>query len=376
MKICFWGDSAGAFKGNPRGGGELQIALMSKALVRAGHEVVYIDYRIEKSFVTEEGVKVFNIEGYNRGIPVLRTLTHRLRLIYKTLKNQKADVYYCRIRDFRHFLAYKAARKVRARFVLGLASDIDVEGLTKRLKYLYFAEVGGLWWFFNAMLSELAYFWLLRNADLVLVQHAGQKEKLLKKRIGSTVFNNLIDLAGIPRNCNTPGEDFCYVGSIDKRKGFIDFYELMRNSSSFGFRIIGSPRDKTGDIYYRKCQELSNAKLLGRLSHIETLRQMSGSKALISTSPMEGFPNIFLEAWACGVPVMSLHFDPGNIIVKENLGFVAGGNFDDMLTAMKELRFPADFASRSKAYVERNHSLNEDKIREISDVFSGAGNMN
>jgi glycosyltransferase involved in cell wall biosynthesis len=293
-----------------------------------------------------------------------------LRLIYKNLKDQKADVYYCRIRDFRHILAYWAARKVRARFVLGLASDIDVEGLTKRLKYLYLAEVRGLWWFFNAILSEFTYFWLLRRSDLVLVQHSGQKEKLLKKGIDATVFNNLIDLSGIPQNGKSTGEDFCFVGSIDKRKGFVDFYQLMTKSSSLGFKIIGSPRDRTGYLYYEKCKELSNAKLLGRLSHSETLRQMIDSKALISTSPMEGFPNIFLEAWACGVPVMSLYFDPGDIIVKENLGVVANGNVDILLTAMKGLKYSTDFAARSKSYVQNNHSLTDDKIREISDTFS------
>ena len=34
MKICFWGDIAGALTGNTSGGGELQIALLAKALAR------------------------------------------------------------------------------------------------------------------------------------------------------------------------------------------------------------------------------------------------------------------------------------------------------------------------------------------------------
>ena len=32
MKICFWGDLVGALTGNTNGGGELQIALLAKAL--------------------------------------------------------------------------------------------------------------------------------------------------------------------------------------------------------------------------------------------------------------------------------------------------------------------------------------------------------
>ena len=48
MKICFWGNIAGALKAKPDGGGELQIALLAKALAKAGHEVVVIDYEVLK----------------------------------------------------------------------------------------------------------------------------------------------------------------------------------------------------------------------------------------------------------------------------------------------------------------------------------------
>ncbi len=40
MKICFWGDIGKALSGNTSGGGELQIALLARALAKAGHEVV------------------------------------------------------------------------------------------------------------------------------------------------------------------------------------------------------------------------------------------------------------------------------------------------------------------------------------------------
>ena len=125
MKICFWGDIAKALTGNTVGGGELQMALLAKALARGGHEVVVIDYQVKEDFITADGIKVFKIEGWNNGIRVIRSLTHRLPKLYRSLKAQKADIYYCRIRDFRHILAFWAARKVKGKFVLGLASDLD-----------------------------------------------------------------------------------------------------------------------------------------------------------------------------------------------------------------------------------------------------------
>ena len=44
MKICFWGNIGRALKGRTSGGGELQIALLAKALAKGGHEVVLLDY--------------------------------------------------------------------------------------------------------------------------------------------------------------------------------------------------------------------------------------------------------------------------------------------------------------------------------------------
>ncbi len=101
--------------------------------------------------------------------------------------------------------------------------------------------------------------------------------------------------------------------------------------------MIGRIRDKTGNILYEKLKSCSNVKLLGQLVHKSTLREISNSRALVSTSPMEGFPNVFIEAWACGIPVFSLHVDPGNTIEKEGLGFAANGNMDKLIEKMGKL---------------------------------------
>jgi len=78
MKICLWGNIAGALKGNTAGGGELQLALLAKALTKGGHEVVVIDIFTTEDFVTEEGIKVYKIKGWGNGIPIIRDFTHRL----------------------------------------------------------------------------------------------------------------------------------------------------------------------------------------------------------------------------------------------------------------------------------------------------------
>jgi len=370
MKICTWGDVASALEGKTKGGGELQIALLAKALAKAGHEVVVVDLKAKKDFVTDDGIKVFQIKGYDDGIRFFRLFTQRLPNIYKNLKAQNADVYYCQIRDFRHLLAYWAARKTNGIFVLQLASDLDASTLRMKLKYDYLTHFGGLYWFLKVFLTELIFPWLIRKADMVLVQHEGQKNTLLKKGIDSIIFNNLIELDEIPEVSNPVQQDFSYVGSLDKRKGFAQFFELVVKAPSASFKIIGQPRDRTAYIYYEKLKKFKNVTLLGRLSHPDTMYQIANSKALISTSPMEGFPNIFIEAWACGIPVLSLSFDPGGVIKREQLGEVADGNLDKLINDMNSNKNTSEFAERSKAYVEHNHVLNVNKINEISCLFS------
>lgn len=373
MKICIWGDNSGALKGETNGGGELQMALLAKALAKSGHEVVLIDYGTSEDFITIDGIKVLKINGWDDGIRIIRTLTHRLPRLYRSLKAQKADIYYCRFRDFSHIFAYWAARNVKAKFILGMASDLDAQSFRMRLKHYYlpiFNRSEALWWIVNLILTEIVQPRLLRKADFVFVQHEGQKKMLLSKKIKSVGFTNLIDLTQLPVISNPIQNDFIYVGSLDKRKGFAEFFKLVQKSNLHSFKIVGQPRDKTGYIYFEKLKSFENVSLLGRLNHIDTIYQIANSKALISTSPMEGFPNIFIEAWAKGIPVLSLHVDPGNIIEKEKLGIVAHGNLDKLLQAMNNIRNTKEFANRARIYVENNHSLNISKINKISNLFN------
>jgi len=370
MKVCFWGKIANALLGNTYGGGELQIALIAKSLASKGHEVVVVDLDIAEEFQTDDGIKVVPVEGYNEGIKGFRTITHRMPALYSTFIKVNADVYYCRIREYRHMIVYLAAKKVNAKFILGLASDLDILSIRKRWKHFYSSNVRDFWGFFNAVMGELVYPFLIRKADLVLVQHTGQQELLKRKKINSLVFHNVIDLKGKSDNEKNKSDELVYVGSLDKRKGFADFYNLVTQTPDYRYKVIGRTRDKTGVILYDRLKSYPNVKLLGKLSHDETIREIARSKALISTSPMEGFPNIFIEAWSCGIPVLSLFVDPGGVISREKLGVVAGGDIRKLIYAAGNATDSDEFRCRANDYVHRTHEINELKIAEINAIFT------
>jgi len=371
MKICFWGDIGRALTDNTSGGGELQIALLAKALSKCGHEIVILDYQTSEDFVTVDGIKVIKINGKNNGIPIIGTFFKILPQFYRTLVDQQADIYYSRIRDFRHIIVYWAAKKIKAKFVLGIASDLDVLNFSMRLKYHYLANYTGLWGIINGLGIEIVYPFLTRKSDMVLVQHAGQQTILNKKGITSKIFLNLFAPEKIPSIHKQNNNVFVHVGELQKRKGFIEFFEVVKKSPDHFFKVIGQPSGKSGFLYFEELKSLENSTLSGRLSHSQTMQEIANSTALISTSPMEGFPNIFLESWACGVPVLSLYVDPGGIIEKNDLGVVAHGKMDILLNALDTINQNDEFKSRSQAYVENNHVLNSKRIKEIDDLFCG-----
>ena len=370
MRICFWGKIDDALAGRTGGGGELQIATIAKVLSGLGHEIVVVDLDVKVEYMTDDGIRVCPVKDYNKGIRILRTWTHRFPGLYSTFKKINADIYYCRIRDSRHIIMYLAARKVKAKFILALASDLDILSIRDRWRYFYSTSIKDLWGVFNGITSELDYPFLLKNADLVMVQHEGQKEILKKKGIDSVVFHNFISTDKIGSLERNPDTDFVYVGSLDKRKGFAEFFDLVDKTPQHTYKVIGRIRDKTANVLFEKLKSYPNVKLMGQLSHEATLREICNSRALVSTSPMEGFPNVFIEAWACGIPVLSLHVDPGNAIAKEGLGVAAGGSMNRLIEAMDNLENSKGFAFKSKRYIQMTHELNPLRIAELNTIFT------
>lgn len=370
MKVCFWGNIGRALNGKTDGGGELQLSLIAKALAKAGHEVVIVDYNTAEDFITEEGIKVFKIQGYNKGIRGIRTFTHRLPKLYSSLRSQQADIYYCRIRDFRHILAYWAARKVNAKFIIGMAHDLDAMSTSMRFRNRRYIQSKGLWGLFNKTLIEIIYPFILRRADMVFVQHEGQKNILLSWGIKSVLFSNLIDPSPLPVSDNHLRKEYIYVGELIIQKGFHDFFQLVKKVPDHSFTVVGQPNDNKSSYDYEQLKLCKNVSMMGRLGHFDTLTQIANSKALISTSPLEGFPNVFIEAWAYGIPVISLHVDPGDVIEREQLGYYAHGDPNSLVKALKNNKADNDFADRAKAYVEKTHILNSRKIEEISALFN------
>jgi glycosyltransferase involved in cell wall biosynthesis len=104
-----------------------------------------------------------------------------------------------------------------------------------------------------------------------------------------------------------------------------------------------------------------NLELLDPLPHAELAELIESAVAIVNTSVLEGMPNAFLEAWAHGVPVLTLQFDPDDVVERERLGISARGSWERFVEGASELWEGRDdrdeLARRLEAYVGETHSM-------------------
>lgn len=334
--------------GLPIGGGELQLIYLAKGLANQGEQVYLIDLEGIKDLQYSENLQLISFKKYISNKQKIFKFYH----LYHLLKIIKADVYHCRIRGWIHLIPYLASKRTGAIFTLSLASNLDASNFYERYKYFYKFK-GLLYFFTNGILSEIIFPYLLKKSALVFVQNIYQNKKLDSKNIKNEILPNIYPLSENNWQKNGAKEDyFVYVGSLDLRKGFDIFLRLARDTKNIKYKVIGNFRQNFNSTNY-----LNNIEYLGRLPHSAVLAFISSAKSLISTSRMEGFPNIFLEAWANGVPVISYSVDPNNLLESKKLGLYCRNNYDKLVSYVVEFDKYEFKPQEIYDYVFQNHTV-------------------
>jgi len=158
---------------------------------------------------------------------------------------------------------------------------------------------------------------------------------------------------------------FLWTARLVDYKQPLRLLDLAQAVPEARFRMIAvetgeTPAELASELR-RRAAGLPNLELLEPRGREGVMALLDEAVAVVSTSRLEGMPNVFLEGWARGVPALSLDFDPDGRIEEFGLGTAAAGDFERFAAAARELWAAragrSELGARCRDYIERTHSL-------------------
>jgi glycosyltransferase involved in cell wall biosynthesis len=329
------------------GGAEFQATLLAASLASQGFRVAHVVYPVhELRAVPEPSLSIVERQAFS-GERGLGGFQREVRAVWQALADADADAYI--VRKGGGYLAPAAAfcRRRRRKLILSASNDLDFV-------------------FDRADRSRVVlrmYRWGLRRTDAVVVQNPDQV-RLARDHVGPRTQVELIPSFTEPaERQRASGEAFLWVNRLAAYKQPMRYIELARALPDARFRMVGIVNNETRPELVAEVNEAAravpNLELLEPRPRPELLQILEQSIAVVSTSRFEGMPNVFLESWARGIPVLTLDFDPDRLVASEGLGIAAAGDFDRFVDAAGSLwsdpELRADLGENARAYVRRVH---------------------
>jgi glycosyltransferase involved in cell wall biosynthesis len=338
------------------GGIETQLAVLAKGLRREGCEVSLITFDHGQSDRQSfEGVTVLKSYSPNGGIRGVRGFARALRL-WRAMRRADADIYLQMGAGGETGLTALGCKLMRGRrFAFCLASDADCQGPLGASRF---------------GVENALYRYGIKNAGLIVAQTRTQ-QKNLEKSFGLKA--GIIPMAvadmnasGVERRANR----VLWVGRLMPEKRFEWLLEAARQCPEMEFHVAGTPNQPSGYAaqLMSAAKSIPNVHAHGRLARAELNKLFQSSSLLCCTSMLEGFPTTFLEAWSCGLPVVTT-FDPDGIVARQGLGRVVS-TVDELVADLRVLPNTEACALMSRAaknYFSENYS-----VETVSRRFQGA----
>jgi glycosyltransferase involved in cell wall biosynthesis len=317
------------------GGAERQTTLLAAGLAAAGVRVAQIVLPVEDPEPTLDDALTL-VQGRlvtTRRGPMARSL--QLGRVWSALTKADAHVYV-----FRSGLP-----------ALGIVALF----CRTRRRHLVFASSNNhdfTFEFFTGRRPELRlYQFGVKRSDAVVVQTAEQA-RLARKQFPSV--SRVVEVPSFAQTAELSTarpEAFLWAGRLDRYKQPLRYLELAEAMPDATFWMVprqldpersgGSPGADRDLAFEREALErataLPNVKILEQRPHADVMQLVERSVAVVNTGAAEGMPNLFLEAWARGIPVLSYEFDPDGRIAENGLGVAAGGSREQLLEGARLL---------------------------------------
>jgi glycosyltransferase involved in cell wall biosynthesis len=273
-----------------------------------------------------------------------------LKSLYEFLSAERPD--WCFWVASTHLLgpAVGIARVAGARSVYCAQFDLDVrprEALTRRRRLWPLYALG------------------LIGAGKIFLQHTGQYAELPARwKSKAYVIPGVVNIPESIKPHVERGRYVAWVGVLRQPKRPDLLVDIARRLPSIEFVVCGGTSAHRSPPGYgarivEQLETLPNVRYLGQVAPDRALEIISDAALLLSTSEGEGFPSVFVEAWAHGTPVATLRIDPDRLIARKGLGVVCEsveGAAREVGTLVDSVERREAIAVRARSYAIQSHS--------------------
>lgn len=328
------------------GGAELQATLLAHELSERGLRVAHVIYAHPGARALAEPGPTL-VQRPRPTPPRRGRQLFEARAIWGALR--RADATVTVVRGSGGYVVPVAgfARATRRRFVFSSSSDLDFD----------FERTD------REPRTLAAYRRAVVRADRVVLQTRQQLE-LAARALPATKPVVIPSFAQLGKPAAETPRYFLWAGRLVRYKRPDCYVALAEAIPEASFRIVFSTTDETEPELIEEMHEatrrLPNFEVLPPRPRETLLEEMHYAAALVTTSRVEGMPNTFLEAWARGIPVLSLHVDPDDRVSENEIGFVAGGSMERFVQDARSLwhdrELRAEIGRRAQAFVRSTHA--------------------
>jgi glycosyltransferase involved in cell wall biosynthesis len=360
------------------GGAPVVAYEISKKLVQRGHEVtVYTtdannkESRLSTKNKHMDGFEVYYFKNISNSMAYNYRITFSPKMIYFMKNVREFDVVH--IHDFRTFpsiMTHHYCRKFHVPYILqphGKPPLVN-DKRARSLKQLFDLLIG------NKILQDTSKLLALNYTEAKLYETRVEKRniEIIPNAVDLSKYSNLPKKNTFKDKCKISDDDYLilYLGRIHETKGlkllFESFFNLSTKIEKIKLIVIGSD-----DGYLNYLKNMSNSlniadKVIftGFLNHEEKLSAYVDADVFV-TPTFYGFPLTFLEAMACGLPIITT--DKGDFIegIDNEIGYVTRYDEKELKNALLKVLTDDELRERFKENAKKkSNEYSWDRIGE------------
>lgn len=342
------------------GGAEFQLLTLAQYLKKAGYKIIFVtdDFGQEPHEIIDE-IEFVKVPFRYLGKGKIWLVPDWLKLLAK-LRKINADFYLLKGSRFQLAILGLFSRVFRKNVVF--ISSIDTDSRPDVLNQI------------DPFYQRILYKSGLKFIPLVVCQSASQQQnfKTFFNKDGVAIKNIYHDQ---PITDLKKQNFVLWVGTNNQLKRPWLLLEFARRAPEIRFKMAMIPA--TDPEQQRKFEtavrQVPNIEFLGFVPETQMAKLYAEAALLVNFSKLEGFPNVFLHAWAHKTPVVTLEIDPDDVIKKYQLGFCTR-DLEKMVQVVQSLlRNPsqlAELGGNGFRYVRQEHAP-EVIVGKYQNLFAG-----